>query len=94
MSEEEKKDETEVQEDDPKSGLDKTQLDRIAGQGTSDHVHKLIDGAFTSGSIQLDTGGHVHTYKSQYGDDKRTSISEEHGKHTHETERGTTSLPE
>lgn len=89
-------DETESKENDPKPGMNMDQLKRIGNEGKGDHVHKLMDGSFTSGSIELeDRPGHVHTYQTESGENKRTSISEEdHEKHVHETESGPTGLPE
>ena len=94
MEEDHSEDETKTQEGDPRSGLDRKQLERMAHEGNGNHVHKLIDGSFTSAEIDIETGGHVHTYKSEHGDDKRTSIAEDHEGHTHDTNKGTTGLPE
>lgn len=86
----------EVQDGDKKPGMNMDQLKRIGAERKDDHVHKLADGSFTSGAIELeDRPGHVHTYQTQSGENKRTSISEEeHDKHVHETEQGPTGLPE
>lgn len=95
MSEEETKDETEVQDGDPKGGLKMDQLKRIGNQGKSDHVHKMQDGSFTSGAIEIESGGHLHTYETETRETKRSSISvDDSNGHTHETEKGPTGLPE
>lgn len=87
---EETVDETQVQPDDPKAGMNKEQLERIAHDGKGTHIHKMSDGLFTSVAIEVDSGGHVHTYKDSHGETRRTSISEDGEGHIHESEKGPT----